>query len=172
MEVETSPKPPQVGTDIPRAELAPGLEISRIVKGCWQLSGGHAGDKATDRTSGQAAIDDFVKFVGAGITTFDTADIYGPSESLIGRYLAAHPAEKPAVQVGGSGCFGSSEWSGWQVPTVPGGTLDSYVSRLGSGAGLGSRNEVVEAVHAAESLWHFDGKHGTLPAHPPFCARS
>ena len=75
------------GSTIPRAEVAPGLEISRIVKGCWQLSGGHHGDKATDRTNAANAIEDFGKFVDAGITTFDTADIYGPSEELIGKYL-------------------------------------------------------------------------------------
>ena len=26
---------------IPRADLAPGLSISRVIKGNWQLSGGH-----------------------------------------------------------------------------------------------------------------------------------
>ena len=51
---------------------AEGLEVSRIIKGCWQLSGGHEGDRATNRTKGQAAIDDFQPFVLAGITTFDT----------------------------------------------------------------------------------------------------
>jgi hypothetical protein len=35
---------------IPRTILAPGLEISRVVKGCWQLSGGH-GWVATPPTS-------------------------------------------------------------------------------------------------------------------------
>lgn len=74
---------------VPTAEIIPGLEISRVVKGCWQLSGGHAGDRATDRTSGKAAVQDFQKFVEAGITTFDTADIYGPSERIIGEYLSS-----------------------------------------------------------------------------------
>lgn len=46
-------------------------------------------------------MEDFVAFVAAGVTTFDTADIYGPSESLIGHYLKHHPAEKPHVQVRG-----------------------------------------------------------------------
>ncbi len=52
--------------------FAEGLEVSRIIKGCWQLSGGHDGERATNRTKGQAAIDDFQPFVLAGITTFDT----------------------------------------------------------------------------------------------------
>ena len=68
---------PAVAGAVPRAELAPGLQISRIVKGCWQLSGGHGGERSSDRTSGQAAVDDFSAFVKAGITTFDTADICG-----------------------------------------------------------------------------------------------
>lgn len=45
--------------------------------GCWQLSGGHKGDKATDRTAGRDAIADFGAFRDAGITSFDMADHYG-----------------------------------------------------------------------------------------------
>ncbi len=63
---------------------------SQVIKGCWQLSGGHSGDRDTDRTSGNAAVDDFAAFVDAGITTFDTgppACGYGPSELVIGEYL-------------------------------------------------------------------------------------
>lgn len=125
MEFPESKVPPP--SPIPRAELAPGLEISRIVKvrppacrppslpsshympvpaaglrasaasalgacrrqrhrspaacqssaalpvqGCWQLSGGHVGERDSDRTSGAAAVEDFQAFVDAGITTFDT----------------------------------------------------------------------------------------------------
>ena len=63
---------------------------SRIIKGCWQLSGGHRGDPSSDRTSGPAAVDDFASFVNAGIDTFDTgpeACGYGPSELIIGEAL-------------------------------------------------------------------------------------
>ena len=42
---------------VPRAQLAPGLSCSRVIKGCWQLSGGHTGESQTDRTSGQAAVE-------------------------------------------------------------------------------------------------------------------
>lgn len=84
---------------IPTAQIVPGLDVSRIIKGCWQLSGGHGGERASDRTSGAAAVDDFQAFVDAGITTFDTADIYGPSEKLIGAYLAAHPAGAATAHV-------------------------------------------------------------------------
>ena len=58
----------------------------QVIKGCWQLSGGHRGDAASDRTSGSEAEQDFAAFAAAGVTTFDTADHYGPSEQLIGGY--------------------------------------------------------------------------------------
>ncbi|EFJ45917.1 hypothetical protein VOLCADRAFT_105794 [Volvox carteri f. nagariensis] len=66
-----------------------------VVKGCWQLSGGHRGDRTSDRTSGLAAVEDFGRFAAAGITTFDAADHYGPAETLIGRYLATDPDRRP-----------------------------------------------------------------------------
>jgi aryl-alcohol dehydrogenase-like predicted oxidoreductase len=95
---------------VPKTEIIPGLEISRVVKGCWQLSGGHAGDKATDRTSGKAAVSDFQAFVDAGITTYDTADIYGPSERIIGEYLSSlTPEARSKCQVLTKFCcFGDS----------------------------------------------------------------
>ncbi|KAG2501704.1 hypothetical protein HYH03_000205 [Edaphochlamys debaryana] len=98
---------------IERADLAPGLNISRVVKGCWQLSGGHRGDRETDRTSGQAAVDDFLAFSNAGETTFDAADHYGPAEVLIGRFLAANPDKRAQTQVLTKYCvFGPREMNG------------------------------------------------------------
>jgi len=75
------------------ADMAPGLSVSRIVKGCWQLSGGHKGDRGSDRTSGKGAQEDFALFREAGITTVDTADIYGPSEAIIGGYIKTMDAD-------------------------------------------------------------------------------
>jgi aryl-alcohol dehydrogenase-like predicted oxidoreductase len=40
---------------------------SQVIKGCWQLGGGHRGDPATDRTSGASAVEDFKKFYEAGV---------------------------------------------------------------------------------------------------------
>jgi len=78
---------------VPRTELAPGYTIARIIKGGWQLAGGHGAiDAAT-------AIDDMARFVDAGITTFDCADIYTGVEALIGRFLAARGNSATAVQV-------------------------------------------------------------------------
>mmetsp|Transcript_13859 Transcript_13859/g.34859 ORF Transcript_13859/g.34859 Transcript_13859/m.34859 type:complete len:408 (+) Transcript_13859:190-1413(+) len=93
---------------IARADVCPGLNISRVVKGCWQLSGGHRGDKGSDRTQGKSAVEDFDAFVSAGVTTFDTADIYGPSEELIGKYLDQRPEGAEGLQVFTKFCcFGS-----------------------------------------------------------------
>lgn len=83
---------------VPRLELLPGYSISRLVKGGWQLAGGH-GAVARDQ-----ALDDMQRFVEAGITTFDCADIYTGVEELIGAFLARlrereGPAAAARVQV-------------------------------------------------------------------------
>ena len=57
------------------------FEISRVIKGNWQLAGGHGSYKEGD------AIATMFDFANAGITTFDTADIYGPSEGIVGKFL-------------------------------------------------------------------------------------
>jgi len=78
---------------VPRVELAPDYTISRIIKGGWQLAGGHGPvDEAT-------ALEDMARFVDAGITTFDCADIYTGVESLIGRFLAGRGSGATPVQV-------------------------------------------------------------------------
>ncbi|OLP57804.1 aldo/keto reductase [Xaviernesmea oryzae] len=59
--------------------LAPGYRISRVIRGGWQLAGGHG---AIDRTQ---AVDDLIAAFDAGITTYDCADIYTGVEDLIGQ---------------------------------------------------------------------------------------
>lgn len=68
---------------IPRVDLAPGYSIPRLIKGGWQLAGGHG---AVDR---EAALDDMAAFVAAGVTSFDCADIYTGVEALIGDFVRA-----------------------------------------------------------------------------------
>ena len=65
-----------------RAELAPGYTIARLLRGGWQLAGGH-GDVERDR-----AIADMREFLEAGVTTFDCADIYTGVEEMIGAFRA------------------------------------------------------------------------------------
>lgn len=69
-------------TRVETAELRPGHEISRVIKGCWQLAGDHG---VVDRDT---AIADMEAFLDAGITTFDCADIYTGVEEMIGEFIA------------------------------------------------------------------------------------
>lgn len=71
----------------------------QVIKGNWQLSGGHKGSQADDRTSGKKAVEDIDRFVSAGITTMDTADIYGPSERLIGDYIRGRPQGREGLEI-------------------------------------------------------------------------
>ncbi|PWJ16540.1 aldo/keto reductase [Jannaschia seohaensis] len=71
------------------AELAPGHTISRVIRGGWQLAGDHG---AVDRAQ---AIADMERFVEAGVTTFDCADIYTGVEEMIGDFLADLRPRRP-----------------------------------------------------------------------------
>jgi aryl-alcohol dehydrogenase-like predicted oxidoreductase len=75
---------------VPTFTLRPGHEISRVIRGGWQLAGGH-GPVDRDQT-----IADMVAFAEAGIITFDCADIYTGVEEMIGafrmEYLKTHGA--------------------------------------------------------------------------------
>lgn len=70
--------------------LAPGYSISRLMKGGWQLAGGHG---TVDRA---LAIADMTAYYEAGITTFDCADIYTGVEELIGEFRRDYTARNGA----------------------------------------------------------------------------
>lgn len=61
--------------------LRPNYRISRVIKGGWQLAGDHG---AVDRAR---AVADMERFLDAGITTFDCADIYTGVEEMIGDFI-------------------------------------------------------------------------------------
>lgn len=71
--------------------------IPRLIKGGWQLAGGHG---AVDES---AAISDMFAFAEAGITAVDCADIYTGVEAMIGRFLkewkAKYGADAPHIRV-------------------------------------------------------------------------
>lgn len=71
---------------VERIEIAPGLNVSRIWKGGWHLSGGHG------EIDPAAAIEDMRAFAEAGITTFDVGDIYTGVEQMIGDFRKKYPA--------------------------------------------------------------------------------
>ena len=78
---------------VPVRLLNNGAHVSRLIKGGWQLAGGHG---TIERT---AALADMQSFAEAGITAFDCADIYTGVESLIGEFLrgwhARYGRERP-----------------------------------------------------------------------------
>ena len=76
-----------------RVQLAPGYTISSLLKGGWQLARGHGAFDPAD------VFADMDRFVDAGITTFDCADIYTGVESLIGEWLKRHRARGHARPV-------------------------------------------------------------------------
>ena len=82
---------------IERRGLGPGYDVSRLLKGGWQLAGGHGPVDARE------AIADMFAFAEAGLDTFDCADIYTGVEELIGAFLRewreAHPLRADAVHV-------------------------------------------------------------------------
>ena len=69
-------------TGVETIELKSDYAISRIIRGGWQLAGGHG---PVDRA---AAVDDLIAAFDAGIFTFDCADIYTGVEELYGAMRA------------------------------------------------------------------------------------
>ena len=63
------------------------LDVSRTIQGYWQLAGGHGKYKPEDAIANMRA------HYKAGITTLDTADIYGPSEKIMGQFMAEELAK-------------------------------------------------------------------------------
>ncbi len=79
---------------IETVELAPGLTVSRIAKGNWQLAARHG--EAYDPNQ---AIEEMRKFVEAGITLFDCADHYVGVEQLIGDFRRRHPEHAKRIAI-------------------------------------------------------------------------
>jgi len=68
------------------------LEVSRTIQGHWQLAGGHGKYKEADAVANMEA------HFNSGVTTLDTADIYGPSELIVGKFMASHPKAVPCTK--------------------------------------------------------------------------
>ncbi|CAB9511476.1 Probable aldo-keto reductase [Seminavis robusta] len=68
------------------------LEVSRTIQGHWQLAGGHGKIREADALANMEA------HYKAGITTLDTADIYGPSEIIMGKFMAKQPNAIPCTK--------------------------------------------------------------------------
>jgi aryl-alcohol dehydrogenase-like predicted oxidoreductase/enamine deaminase RidA (YjgF/YER057c/UK114 family) len=70
---------------VERVVLAPGLEISRVVTGLWQIADMERDGRSLDEA---AAMNAMQAHADAGLTTFDMADHYGSAEELAGRFAA------------------------------------------------------------------------------------
>ena len=68
-----------------RALLGPGLEVSRVLTGLWQVADQERGGRALDPEVAARALD---PHVDAGLCSFDMADHYGSAEIIAGRLAA------------------------------------------------------------------------------------
>lgn len=75
---------------VPTQTLRSGYVISRVIRGGWQLAGGHGPVDAVTQ------VDDMIAFADAGITTFDCADIYTGVEELIGAFRTEYANQRGA----------------------------------------------------------------------------
>ena len=66
-----------------RIELAPRLEISRIVTGLWQVADMERDGRTVDPDMAAAAMAEYAE---AGFDSFDMADHYGSAEEITGRF--------------------------------------------------------------------------------------
>ena len=64
--------------------LAADYEISRVIRGGWQMAAGHSAARSAD------PIADMIAFADSGVTTFDCADIYTGVEELIGEFRSRY----------------------------------------------------------------------------------
>jgi aryl-alcohol dehydrogenase-like predicted oxidoreductase/enamine deaminase RidA (YjgF/YER057c/UK114 family) len=81
-------------TSLERTVLAPGLEVSRIVTGLWQVADMERGGRTLDP---DAAAGILAEYVAAGFDSFDMADHYGSAELIAGRCLKQVAPKRPAI---------------------------------------------------------------------------
>src|SRR5271165_6413185 len=86
---------------VERRELAPGLTISRVLTGLWQIADMERDGRTLDLDATASAMG---AYVDAGFTTFDMADHYGSAEDVAGRFNAsragsASGAPGPGIQL-------------------------------------------------------------------------
>ena len=79
-------------TNVERCELAPGLHISRVLTGLWQIADMER-DGAPLNPEATAAL--MAPYADAGFTTFDMADHYGSAEIIAGRFRQRRDPDQP-----------------------------------------------------------------------------
>ena len=73
---------------VERTRLAPGLEISRVLTGLWQVADQERGGATLAREEAARALG---PAVNAGFSTFDVADHYGSAELIAGAVRKSRP---------------------------------------------------------------------------------
>jgi aryl-alcohol dehydrogenase-like predicted oxidoreductase/enamine deaminase RidA (YjgF/YER057c/UK114 family) len=104
-----------------RFELAPGLKISRIVTGLWQVADMERGGTALDLDAAAAAM---AAYAQAGFDTFDMADHYGSAEDIAGRFNRSTGRGSPVIM---------TKWCptpGSMTPEVVRGAVERSLERL------------------------------------------
>jgi aryl-alcohol dehydrogenase-like predicted oxidoreductase/enamine deaminase RidA (YjgF/YER057c/UK114 family) len=91
----------------PRVELAPGLEIARVVTGLWQVADQERGGTLLDPVTAAA---EMAGYAAAGFDTFDMADHYGSAEVITGELLNSP---------GGRGVRAFTKWCPPPGPMTP-----------------------------------------------------
>jgi aryl-alcohol dehydrogenase-like predicted oxidoreductase/enamine deaminase RidA (YjgF/YER057c/UK114 family) len=69
---------------VDRFPLAPGLDISRVITGLWQVADLERDGRVADLDAMARAMG---PYAAAGLTTFDMADHYGSAEVVAGRFV-------------------------------------------------------------------------------------
>jgi aryl-alcohol dehydrogenase-like predicted oxidoreductase/enamine deaminase RidA (YjgF/YER057c/UK114 family) len=96
-----------------RTLLAPGLEISRIVTGLWQVADMERGRGPLDPETASSAM---LEYARSGFDAFDMADHYGSAEIIAGRFLQ-RVAE--AAPVGANRPVAFTKWCPTPGPMTP-----------------------------------------------------
>ncbi|MFT4766939.1 MAG: aryl-alcohol dehydrogenase-like predicted oxidoreductase [Glaciecola sp.] len=78
---------------IARYPLTQDYQISRVIKGGWQLSDGHSQEISNNPVA------DMFAFAERGIDTFDCADIYTGVEAMIGDFVTANEARSNPASI-------------------------------------------------------------------------
>ena len=68
--------------EVERASLGPGLEVSRVLTGLWQVADQERGGRTLDPEAASRALE---PYADAGLASFDMADHYGSAEIIAGR---------------------------------------------------------------------------------------
>jgi aryl-alcohol dehydrogenase-like predicted oxidoreductase len=89
-----SPGMEERGHPVGTVELGAGegaLEVPQIINGCWQFAGGHG------QLSPDSLVEAMHSLAAGGLNAFDTADIYGPSEKIVGQMVKSCDQATPPL---------------------------------------------------------------------------